>query len=511
MARISSWIRSRAAIIVLCLFAIQPLLDVLSFWLQEMGISNLISLAVRLLVLGVCVLTAFWISDRKWVYWTAAGLLAALFAGHVVACMQVGSYSPMTDLTNYIRVILMPVTTLCLITFLRQNEDSFEGMQKGLTIALFIMFAVEILATIVGTDHHTYTDGKGIIGWFSNTNSQSSNLTVLLPITVGWQLSRKDKNPKHWVFLFTTLALGFAALYLFCTRLAYLGIFAVSLGFAFSIVLIRLKDWKLSALFLAAGVLFLVLMPKSPMMRHMNNDNAYQDIRQEWITVDLGGEEEYQEILELAEKENNQNQGSDKEGEEGPHVMTEEEHRMLVERLMPVYERHVPDFLEIFGAEETMEMYHYTVDVREFSAIRAKKIMFARMLMKDSPFTSTLFGLDLQRFYVGENIYDVENDFHGIYFLQGAVGLAMLAAFLLYFVALIVQALLKNAKRYFTIEAAGYGIALLMCLAHCYNTAGVLRRPNASVYLSAILAAVYYLVRLRKYEDTPAPARKKRV
>lgn len=87
----------------------------------------------------------------------------------------------------------------------------------------------------------------------------------------------------------------------------------------------------------------------------------------------------------------------------------------------------------------------------------------------------------------------------------------MLAAFLLYFVALIVQALLKNAKRYFTIEAAGYGIALLMCLAHCYNTAGVLRRPNASVYLSAILAAVYYLVRLRKYEDTPAPARKKRV
>ncbi len=64
----------------------------------------------------------------------------------------------------------------------------------------------------------------------------------------------------------------------------------------------------------------------------------------------------------------------------------------------------------------------------------------------------------------------------------------------------------KNAKRYFTVEAASYGIAFLLCMAHVYNTAGVLRRrPNASIYLSAILAGIYYLVRIRRYPDQTAP------
>ena len=36
---------------------------------------------------------------------------------------------------------------------------------------------------------------------------------------------------------------------------------------------------------------------------------------------------------------------------------------------------------------------------------------------------------------------------------------------------------------------------------YIYNTAGVLRRPNASIYLSAILAGIYYLVRIRRYPD----------
>ena len=69
------------------------------------------------------------------------------------------------------------------------------------------------------------------------------------------------------------------------------------------------------------------------------------------------------------------------------------------------------------------------------------------------------------------------------------------------FAALVAWALVKDAKKYFTPEAAGFGIAFLLCMAHCYNTAGVLRRPNASVYLSAILAAIYYLVRIRQYPD----------
>ena len=108
---------------------------------------------------------------------------------------------------------------------------------------------------------------------------------------------------------------------------------------------------------------------------------------------------------------------------------------------------------------------------------------------------------------MGENIYDVENDFHGLYYLYGWVGLGAYLLFLAYFVYLIIWALIKNARKYYTPEAAAYGIAFLMCLAHAYNTAGVIRRPNASIYLSVILAVFYYLVRLKSY-DQPAGTRK---
>ena len=93
--------------------------------------------------------------------------------------------------------------------------------------------------------------------------------------------------------------------------------------------------------------------------------------------------------------------------------------------------------------------------------------------------------------------FDVENDFHGIYYLYGMVGLALFAAFLLYFAVLIVRALLQNFKEYMTPEAGAFGISLCLLLLHVYCTAGVLRRPNASFYLSVVLAVIYYLVNMR--------------
>ena len=77
-----------------------------------------------------------------------------------------------------------------------------------------------------------------------------------------------------------------------------------------------------------------------------------------------------------------------------------------------------------------------------------------------------------------------------------------LGGFLLYFIGLIGYALIKNAKKYYTTEAGAWGVALVMALLHAYTTAGILRRPNASIYLSIVLAVIFYLVMLRRYENT---------
>lgn len=492
----------RLPYLIAALFVIQPVMDVISYWFQFFGLSSAPTLLLRFLVLGATVLLGFLLTERRWVYYTAAGVLALIAAGHAWACLQVpeGYQSPLSDLTNYIRVIQMPITVICFITFLQRDERAFEGMQLGLSGSLLVILAVEILCLVTNTDYGTYGDGYGTMGWFSNANSQSNNLCILIPICLAWQLSWKKQRP---LLFWTTAALSLTALYIFGTRLAYAGIYAVCVGLSVTIFLIRRTQWKTAVALLAAAVLFTILIPYSPMWQHMIFDGGIQQERQGYINMELGENlDEVKTILKNKDKVDGTGKKKQNAG------MTEAQRRKLIADLTPVYRFYVRDFVEIFGAEKTIEMFNYSIDIHDFSAVRAKKLMFAKMLMDDSPVSSKVFGLNLARFTVGENIYDVENDFHGIYYLYGGVGLAAYLAFLAYFVYLIIWALIKNAKRYFTLEAASYGIAFLLCMAHAYNTAGVLRRPNASIYLSAVLAGIYYLVRLRKYDELPQTVEK---
>ena len=501
MIQQKNWLRQHIPQFTAALLLIQPVMDVISFWLQRFGLSTAPTLVLRMGILGITILYGFLVSDRKQVYYIAAAVCVAIAAGHVYACLQLpdGYVSPIQDLTNYVRVVQMPLLAICLITFLRQNEETFAAIQRSLTGVLLMILAVEILCMVTNTDYGTYTDGIGTIGWFSNTNSQSNNLCILVPISLAWQLVQEKRNmPLFWV----TAVLSFAALYFFGTRLAYLGIYATCIGLSFTIFLVRRRDWKIAAALLGIAILATALMTYSPMVEHMRVNGGIQNERQGYINMQIG--DDLEEVKALIQKVPGNSGNSSSSEEKG---MTEEERQQLIEDLTPVYEHYVSDFVEIFGVEKTMEMFNYSIDVHDFSAIRPKKLMFAQMLMNDSPVSSQIFGLNLARFTVGENIYDVENDFHGLYYLYGWVGLGAYLLFLAYFVYLIIWALIKNARKYYTPEAAAYGIAFLMCLAHAYNTAGVIRRPNASIYLSVILAVFYYLVRLKSY-DQPAGTRK---
>lgn len=495
-----NWLSAHLPQLTAGLLIIQPLMDILSYWLQEWGVSTLPTFLLRSGVLVLTILFGFILSDRKKAYYITAAVLAFIGLGHIWACMQVGYTAPYADISNYIRVMQMPITVLCLITFLRQDDRSFDGMQLGLTGALLLTLAVEIISVITDTNPSTYVDGTGIIGWFHHTNSQSSNLCVLVPLSLGWQLRR---NKRNWPLFWLTAVLGLFALYFFATRLAYLGIGVITAGMAISILLSRRSDWKVAVGFLALLVLFAVLLPTSPMVTHRNSYSVAQVKRQVFLNEQIGENlDDVQALIQKAPNKPKPTASGTSEETESPQAedsLTDAERQRLVQELTPVYELYAKDFVEIFGAERTMEMFNYTIDIHDFASVREKKLIFARMLVEDSPVSAKFFGINLSRFYVGDNIYDVENDFHGIYYLYGGVGLVACLLFFAYFIFLIVWALCKNAKRYFTIEAASYGIAFLLCLAHVYHTCGVLRRPNSSIYLSAILAGIYYLVRIRQY------------
>ena len=173
--------------------------------------------------------------------------------------------------------------------------------------------------------------------------------------------------------------------------------------------------------------------------------------------------------------------------------------------LCTIYNFYSPNMCQRFGTARVMSAYGYSDQVTDITATRHRKIVFCEMLLDEQPFTSRLFGMELGRMAFDGEIYDVENDFHGICFLYGWVGLAMMVAFIGYFLYLIVKCLIKDFRKYFTVEAGAFGIALCLCLVYAYFTAGVLRRPNASIYMSVLLAAVYYLTQMRSEQPDALP------
>ena len=484
---------SRLSVLVIVLMAMQPLLDIVSFFWANTGRSNLLTLALRMGLLAAAGLYAFCISDRKRVYLIAAGVCAAFWAVHMAVCWQSGYQDLFSDFANYIRVVQIVVYALCFITFLRQGETIYRSILIGFCINLGICLAVMLLSTVTGTDPHTYAySNLGVLGWFSTTNSQAAILSASAPIVL--MITLHVQGRYRYPLLLVVTAGIFAALYFNGTRLAFASILATAAGLPVILAITHRFNWKQTAILLLCALCCVVFYRQSPMYlnQHLYGDAMSQ--KQGWAEIKMARVD--QSIGE---------DGSSADETDGQSA--EETEAMKIRRLTPVYEWCASNIVDRFGVETVIRKYNFTSDVKEITATRRQKIYYCEMLQDELPFTAKLFGMELADMTHRGKVYDVENDFYGIYFLYGIVGLILLFSFIGYFLLLIIKALLRDFKTYFTPMSGAIGIALVILLVFSYFTAGVLRRPNASFYLSVVLALVYYLTKIKVYpskeEDCP--------
>lgn len=457
-------------LLVLIVFILQPLLDILSYWTGVLEMGNAITLLLRFGVLGVVALLGFCISERKRAYFLAAAVIGALFAGHAVVCFSMGYQNIITDATNFIRVIQMPLFAFCFITFMRANDKCFGAVENALIINFWLITASVVISVATGTQNPTYQQtGYGLLGWFATSNAQSAVLSLLAPIVICLCIYRK----KNLFVFIATVAASFAQLYLVGTRLAFLSIFVTVAGILM-IMLITRQFSKQHALVLLVGLaLCCAFFKQSPMyLNQAMYSDAMADKQSDAVTM-----------IEQATTEDTQ---------------TDTDREKYLHALRVVYRHYSKRLCQRFGVDVVMEKYNYTSTISELTAVRNQKITFCKLLMDEHPSIARVFGMELDRMTFDGFVFDVENDFHGIFFLYGAAGLALMILFLLYFLFLILRALIKDFKTYFTLQTGAYGMALCMCLGYAYFTAGMLRRPNSSFYLSIMLAVVYYLVKLKK-------------
>ena len=457
--------------VLISLCAAQPLLDVLSFWTQDLAWGSKLTLSLRLLIFLGVMLTGFVLSERRRFYWIAAAVCAALYAGHVLACLRANApfttANLISDATNFIRFAQLPLFTIAFITFLRCCRQGFASLERGITIAFWIIAAVELLSALTGTDPYTYPDKRiGLCGWFYFANSQSAILSMLVPLALCPAL--RSGQIRRWLPI---AVVGFAELFCFATRLAYMSLFVTAIGMVITLALTKRGSAKVCAVLLLCAAVCAAGYTVSPIHRNQQAVAANAVRKQENIDRLVA-------------------QGKAEFGDQGYAYLTY------------AYDEYLGGTVERYGLEATAEMYGYSTKAADITNVRTIKINYCRLMLNTEPLTSRLFGLSYDEMTYHGYCYDVENDFHGIAYLYGWAGLACLLAFLGYFLVIIVCALIRNARRYFTVEAGACGVALCTALAHIYNTAGVLRRPNASFYLCLSLASSWYLIYIRDYDDS---------
>ena len=347
------------------------------------------------------------------------------------------------------------------------GRQGFASFERGITSAFWIIAAVELLSALTGTDPYTYPDKRiGLCGWFYFANSQSAILSMLVPLALCPAL--RSGQIRRWLPI---AVVGFAELFCFATRLAYMSLFVTAIGMVITLALTKRGSAKVCAVLLLCAAVCAAGYTVSPIHRNQQAVAANAVRKQENIDRLVA-------------------QGKAEFGDQGYAYLTY------------AYDEYLGGTVERYGLEATAEMYGYSTKAADITNVRTIKINYCRLMLNTEPLTSRLFGLSYDEMTYHGYCYDVENDFHGIAYLYGWAGLACLLAFLGYFLVIIVCALIRNARRYFTVEAGACGVALCTALAHIYNTAGVLRRPNASFYLCLILASIWYLIYIRDYDDS---------
>ena len=236
--------------VLIGLCAAQPLLDVLSFWTQDLAWGSKLTLSLRLLIFLGVMLTGFVLSDRRRFYWIAAAVCAALYAGHVLACLRANApfttANLISDATNFIRFAQLPLFTIAFITFLRCCRQGFASLERGITIAFWIIAAVALLSALTGTNPYTYPDKRiGLCGWFYFANSQSAILSMLVPLALCPAL--RSGQIRRWLPI---AVVGFAELFCFATRLAYMSLFVTAIGMVITLALTKRGSAKVCAVLL---------------------------------------------------------------------------------------------------------------------------------------------------------------------------------------------------------------------------------------------------------------------
>jgi ABC-type multidrug transport system fused ATPase/permease subunit len=453
------------SIILAVLIMIQPVLDICSFFAIKLEMTAITSM-MRLAIFGAIMVYAFILSDKKKVYLIFAGIAGAYWILHMIVAARDG-YELVSDFNGFLRTIQMPAMTLGFITLFKHSKKFPEEIGKFFAINYIIIAVSILLSYAVGMPEYTYQGQIGIKGWFFVGNSQSFILSVMAMPAMYYFFHKKCN-----VGFIVTMVLAFALMFLLGTQVAFYSIFITIIAFAVILIWNREKRWVIIAA-LAVGLAVSVFAYPYSVMNRITM--AEQDAQNRW-----------EDVLQKPDDDPNNDEDD-----------LEQEKADMAEILPNTILKNMADR---FGVEKVIEVYGGSIDGAELMDTRQKKVNFGLLVMNEKDALTWLFGCeDADMRHNGET-FDPENDFPAIFFFYGIVGVLLYVVFLGYFAILLLKDIFKSLKK-LPVDKVIISLSLVLSMGCAELSANVLRRPNASIIISLLLAYAYYICKVKEEPD----------
>ena len=460
------------------LLFIQPLMDVLSYFMGVSGATLFTTVLRTVLLFAVCAYS-FIIADRKQIQTLFYAVIAGFWLLHSLNCLRGGYVDFIGDLGEYLKLVQFPLWTLAFITFMRHRENLDMRIAGILTLNLGIILFVILLSYVVGNPVYTYDYPErgieiGVRGWFAVSNAQSAIVAMLAPPALAWAL-RKERI---WLFSLACI-FSFGLLYFTGTRLTYYAAILIAIVFILLIVISR-ESYVFCIPLLVVLVLLFAFKWASPM-----------DARQELTAGSYAVYEEKTDEI-MGEDRDYEYRG----GEIDPAI--KEKIRRVYEEVYGVEGLHgvtlLSDLIERFGIERVMEQYEYSTAPEILYNNRVKKLTALELIWQDQDFLTKLLGFEYAESHFSDSAYDPENDFPALLYYYGYLGCALYVLFCAYFVVTLLLWLLKNLSDisdFATPELGATALMFALALGAAQFSGNVLRRPSVTVYMAVAAALIY--------------------
>lgn len=514
IGKAKAWLESRMAFFIVILVGIQPLLDVLSYFLNLRG-STSISTLLRFGLLAVVALLGFFLSDAKRIYLILFGVVGLFWAAHAANCWRVGYTSFVQDTGNLLRMLNFPIYVLTFVTILHKDPGLRRWFFLGTAIAFGGIVAFTALPWLTGHPVYTYEAIQvGVLGWFAIPSAQSAIIVLAAPLMIYWTY-QSGRYPLYLAG--TVFALGL--MFVTGTKLNFYSIFITGAAYIFLFVL---QLGKKSVKYVLPLVLLLgltvVFRSQSPMSVREGmtaySQGIYTSMLEESLE-DSGADESVREMIHSG--------GEVEEEEEKPVPPVEKRLEMMRRALMGIYGDQgvygplLASLNQRFGVYNVMQEYSHTDGSGILSNTRERKLNHCRLTWEEKDLPTRLLGFEYSDFLCGPENYDPENDFPAVFYNMGYVGFVLYLGFLGVFVVQILRAFFQNQQAgwravgagrktgvkswvqgfwrglqlFLTVETGAVGMSFLLALLAAQISGNVLRRPNVTIYF-AISAAILF-------------------